>query len=155
MSRKKKPDAPLDPELYDRFLQSLELVSIDLVKLDMESLEAHPTPSQIRPRLGEGVAPEITANEAIVRMTFAVDFLATLDNQLKGKIHADYLVRFRPRAKFEAWDNSTYWRPFTETNLPWIVWPYFRELVHSIMHRMGWPPLVLPLRLEAATHPRP
>ncbi len=34
---------------------------------------------------------------------------------------------------------------FAQFNVPYTVWPYWRELVQSLTVRMGLPPLTLPL----------
>ena len=38
-----------------------------------------------------------------------------------------------------------YFAIFARVNLPVNTWPYFREFVHSMISRMGLPPVVLPL----------
>lgn len=38
-----------------------------------------------------------------------------------------------------------YFDVFSKVNLPVNTWPYFRELAHSMISRMGLPPLILPM----------
>jgi hypothetical protein len=38
-----------------------------------------------------------------------------------------------------------YFEVFSKVNLPVNTWPYFREFVHSMIGRMGLPPLILPM----------
>jgi len=41
---------------------------------------------------------------------------------------------------------AEFFEVFNEISLPLQTFPYFRELVNSIVSRMGLPPLILPLR---------
>jgi hypothetical protein len=53
----------------------------------------------------------------------------------------------RPKAE----ERDRYFQAFANVNGIYNVWPYFRELVHSTVARMGLPPLIIPVYRVSAT----
>ncbi len=145
-----------EPARYRRFLQQIELSSVSLARLDVKAVVESPAPNKTALEMKQSVTQEIKEKEAVLKAKFSLDFLDSADKSSKGRIRAFYNVCFRPRDTFEDWKDKKLWHTFSDINLPLIVWPYFRELVHSTMNRMGWPPLVLPLLLNpSAPQKRP
>lgn len=142
--QKEKIKPPLSPKEYRQELEFVELKKIELescsVRLKRDRLQATSGPITlditskaehkiIDPKtavLTEQfllVGTRTTKRNYIIRIEYTVS--VTLE-RLKGNFTNEFL--------------DTY----MIVNLNLITWPYFREFVHNITHRMGIPPLVLP-----------
>ena len=60
--------------------------------------------------------------------------------EAKAKISVTFCVTYSSKLKI----NEEIFDIFTKRNLILNTWPYFREFIHNIIGRMGWPPLIAP-----------
>ncbi len=148
MKQKQKDKPPLSPKEYKEELRSVDLSKIELdscsAKLRRDRLQAIPGP----------ITLDVTnkAEHKIIDPKMAVlteQFLLVGTRTTKR----DYIIRIECTLSVTLTKTKgEFTREFLDTymivNLDLNTWPYFREFVHNITHRMDIPPLVLPFLKE-------
>ena len=134
---KPKGEGSPDPEAYARFIQGLEIRSIELVEVHAK-LE--------RPRKGklsfkidlEAFGPEQREGGFLAGLALGLDF-----QDEEGSFG---FLRLRLRASYDSarFPEEKIFRVFQERNLPINLWPYLRLYVDLLAGQMGLPRLVLP-----------
>ncbi len=144
MKQKKEKETLLSPEEYKKELRFVELSKIELescsAKLRREKLQATQGPIKI----------DITAKtqwkiidqgEAVFTEQFVLIGTRTTKRDYAIRIECTLLITIK---KSEGQFTKEFLDTYMRFNLNLISWPYFREFVHNITHRMGIPPLILP-----------
>lgn len=149
---KNRPHPP-DPALYGEFLGALELQGIRLQKMDVEAVGEPPEPAKTAFSVSHNFSSKLNPEKAIITVELGVDFVSNTSGEERGHIRTLFDAIFHRRHDTKCWQDPTCWESFSNGNLPILIWPYFRELVHSTMNRMGWPALILPLLLPGPDHP--
>lgn len=129
------------PEVYNAFIEGVDLVSLRLVRAEIEAAST-PTHKQIVPRTrvyGASFANE----EGVVSVVHQLGFTGTYqgENEPAVLIRADFEVRYSTAERM----TDEIFAEFRRRNLPLNTWPYFREFVHAALARTGWPVMVLPV----------
>jgi hypothetical protein len=132
---------PATPEVYNAFLQGLELDNIRLVSLKAESKVEQPKPAQtnVDIRYKPTWRNREGGFEALAR--YKVRFIDRKAREVQGSIEATFSLRFHSSEPMR----EELFVVFGDLNLKINSWPFMRELVQSTMHRLDWPPFPLPL----------
>ncbi len=142
-ARTDTPDAPsITPQEYNAFISRLGLDGLRLSRLEVDAPHAYVPGRQLAPHTD-------AASAEYVRMENG--FVVTYDLVFEGRYEAEAEPAVRIAARFEVSYSSdspvtdAIFEVFRNTSLPLNIWPYFRELVHTALARVGWPVLVLPV----------
>ena len=133
----------LSPEEYQEVLKCITLEDIALVKSSSVHNEEHMT-SSLEVDISD--KKELIDSEKMVVFFCAVAFVAKGEgtDKIGVKISAKYKIEYLKT------EDVTIMKDFTdifyEQSLQFIVWPYFREHVQSLLSKMNLPPLTLPMR---------
>jgi len=132
----------ITPQEYNAFISRLELDGIRLSKLEVDAPHAYVPGRQLAPHT------DITSAEYVRTEN---GFVVLYDLKFEGRFEGEAEPVVRITARFEV-NYSTgravtdeIFEVFRNTSLPLNIWPYFRELVHTALARVGWPVLVLPV----------
>ncbi len=135
-----KPKARGEPDLeaYAKFVQGLEIRSIELVEVHAK-LERSPK-GKLGYKMGhlEAFGPEPREGGFLAGLALGLDF--------RDEGGAFGSLRLRVRASYDAalFPEEAIFRVFRERNLPINLWPYLRLYVDFLTGQMGLPRLVLP-----------
>ena len=141
---------------YNKLMAHAEIVSLGLVRssaslhadrIGGEDLSVHVGRPQIR---GGFSAETQTLNCGVLLSLKLVPEpvdgagdAASVDATSVVDVDAEYAVAYRIPEGVEVSDDVIHL--FASRNAVFSSWPFFRELAHSLVARMGMPPLVLPL----------
>jgi transposase-like protein len=134
---KPKAEGEPDPEAYAKFIQGLEIRSVELVEVHAK-LERSPK-GKLAFKMGlEAFGPEQREGG------FLAGLVLSLDLQDEGGSFG--ILRLRLRANYDSalFPEERIFRVFRERNLPINLWPYLRLYVDFLTAQMGLPRLVLP-----------
>lgn len=126
---------------YNRFIAGLDLQAVRLVQAEISAPDLPASP-RLEPQI-EFEESSFENREGSVRV------LQTLVFHGHDEGHAEPVVKVRARFEViystEMPMDADIFVEFDARNLPLNTWPYFRELVHTALARVGWPVLVLPV----------
>jgi preprotein translocase subunit SecB len=130
----------ITPKEYNELLKKLDLHDIYLSDVTANLHKSH---------IGEKVTLNLVEKFRILQRTPELVRIE-VDYQMTGKskqskvvsVKAKYVVVFQTAEEMP----EEFFAVYNTHSLPLQTYPYFRELVNSIVSRMGFPPLVLPLR---------
>jgi len=129
----------LPPEEYKKILEGIELLNI-LIK-NVKSNINHGLISERMPvRIKDQASYKIVEDQLIVEDKYTL-IVKNNDGKNALKIECIYILFFNLQNKI----TDEFFQIYKEVSLPLTVWPFFRELAHSITSKMGIPPLTLPL----------
>jgi transposase-like protein len=134
---KPKAEGEPDPETYAKFIQGLEIRSVELVEVHAK-LERSPK-GKLAFKMGlEAFGPEPSEGGFSAGLVLSLDF-----QDEKGPFG---FVRLRVRARYATplFPDEALFRAFRERNLIVHLWPYLRLYVDFLTAQMGLPRLVLP-----------
>lgn len=128
-------------EVYNAFIEGVELVSI---RLSRATIEAAVTPErrQLVPRTHQH-GSRYENHEGQVVAVHELGFTGTYE----GEDHPAVSILAEFEVRYSATDRMTdeIFAEFRRRNLPVNTWPYFREFVHAALARTGWPVFILPV----------
>ncbi|HNS73421.1 MAG TPA: hypothetical protein PKI81_08460 [bacterium] len=127
------------PEEYRRFIQGIDLRSIQLVEMAAKSNSA-----EFNGGLKISIQSEsdFSPDESGFRIRHSCELVGrNSQRKIAIKISAVYLIYFSSHRDM----TPEYFAVYKEASLPINIWPFFRELVHATTSRMNIPPLTLPL----------
>ncbi len=138
--QKNKP-LKIAKEVYDSFIQDLELCTIVIRDIDVKSkLENMPSPgNQIPVKISnksEFFRPD--NEQLIVHHLSQVVSKNKQTNKEICRIRVLYVITYSSR-----FFSEEIWPIFSTVNVPVNIWPYFREFVHNTTQRCGLPTLTL------------
>ena len=128
------------PEVYNAFIAGVDLVSVRLAGADIQA-ESTPERRQLLPTVQQ-TARFTHENEHVViihQLTFSGRYED--EDEPAVFIRADFEVRYSTSQRM----TNQIFAEFRRRNLPLNTWPYFREFVHAVLARTGWPVFVLPV----------
>ena len=81
----------------------------------------------------------------ILNIYFKFNFKAISKEKEKPALQmkANYILKYSVKGDCEITDE--FFEIFKNTSVRFIIWPYFREFVYSMISRMNLPPLTLPM----------
>lgn len=123
---------------YNAFLRGL-----DLVRIALERVEAVQKPELLTESFSFHLTDEVTyvAESGYLTVMVRYKLVAKNERKIAIKIEAQFTLVF----KSEAPVTDTIFEEYKRRVLHFTVWPYLRELAHSMTSRMGLPPLTLPM----------
>lgn len=139
-STPRKTRQRVTPEVYNTFIAGVDLVSVRLAGAEINAAST-PERRQLLPTV-EQTARFTHENEHVVvvhELTFAGSYEE--EDEPAVFIRADFEVRYSTPERM----TDQIFAEFRRRNLPLNTWPYFREFVHAVLARTGWPVFVLPV----------
>ena len=129
-------------EEYNMFLQGLDLVHIALKRVEA----VHHPHLLVAENLPIRIVTKSDYDYKDEKMKVTLHFRVVAKNKKKHalKIEGEYLLLYNSKQPATDWLFELY----DEDVLPLNIWPFIRELVHSMTIRMGLPPLTLPLTIR-------
>ena len=124
-------------ENYNKFLKTLKIENIELLKLTAEKDEKFSPEAKIKIEY----EAEYSYEKNTLKVYVLMKVVAIKKGQRKQgfKLTAKYLVKYRSEIKID----DEMFEIFKSTYLLLQIYPYFRNLVHETTLKMGLPPLIL------------
>ena len=147
---KKGPDTTDEIRRFRQLVRSVQLKGVHLLNttsaIDMDALELidesnyemRVHPSQLRSHLDQKTRVLYVGVRLIMELVSRADSTKRLCG-----VEAEYALFYLVRDEVEYPDSVV--RLFASKNAVFNVWPYFRELVHSLAARAGLPNVLVPL----------
>lgn len=136
-------NSKIPPEEYQTVLKGLDLKSISLIESKTKLDETSFNP-EIKINIAETLESDIVKNELIIIKRYRLTGIAKEEEknciEITGKFKVIYSV------KTEKEITKDFVKLFINISVEYILWPYFRELVQSMLARLNLPPLTLPLK---------
>lgn len=131
---------------YKAFVTQIEITDIRLVsaKIDLLDYSYFPSPAQVKWRATASY--EKKEEEFNVSHRYNLRILDEETSETKARISVTFCVTYSSKIPI----SDDLFEEFKMRNLPLNTWPYFREFVHSITMRMGWPPFIAPTYVTTA-----
>ncbi len=130
----------LSPAEYNKLLQSFSLRDLYLKHVEC-SLHCRDYSEHADLEFKEDCEePQILADSATILMSY--NLMVRSQSTDIFSVRAQFLLQYTMEHSLP----EEFFVIFRQYTLPLQVYPYFRELVHSISLRMGLPSLILPLR---------
>ena len=152
-TRENGPSHPAQPtqEEYSAFLAG---VMLDSLNLELCNAELKPTPS-LQSTGASGLArfDFKTEVKGVSEQHFTLSMRTTVRaeraRRIVLKIELVHVVTYSSQHP----PSDGVLRVFCDTSLPLQVWPYCREIVSDLTHKMGVPPLLLPVLVPSVVEP--
>lgn len=142
--KKDTPVPPPTPEEYGEFIKGIEIENISLVDCSAKRIKI-PEPESI---LKYSVIPLDSTYDS---KSSGFSVIAGYEIQLMCKspesqeeVFANISVSLECSYISEISINQALFQVFKDVNVPLNIWPYAREIVHSLSNRMGLATLILP-----------
>jgi preprotein translocase subunit SecB len=133
----------IPPEEYQTILKGLDLKSISLIESKTKLDETSFNP-EIKVDIAETSESEITNNELLIIKRYRLTGIAKDEEKNCIEIIGKFKVVYSIESKREI--TKDFINLFNQISVEYILWPYFRELVQSMVTRLNLPPLTLPLK---------
>ena len=146
-SSRKKAQEPLDPQEYVEFIAQLELQNIWLSDVKCSGDTGIGFALRTEFDLNSRVSYDNWEGGLDIQHTYELTISAMLGDPISLDFgEAEFTIEATYEVELETGISMTdaLMQPFTALNLPVYTWPYFRELVSSMMGRMGWQSYTLP-----------
>jgi len=124
---------------YNSFIEALDIVDIRLVSAKVENIDCNYVPENAEVKWSESARYENAQNKIMIFHKFNVRILEG-GKDIKAKIGVTFCVSYDSKKPM----TDALFEIFRDRNLPVNSWPYFREFLHSVVLRMGWPPFIAP-----------
>lgn len=125
---------------YNNFVKQIEIDDLRIVSAQVNILDYSYFPSSTEVKWRMRASYEETEEQFSVSHRYNVTILDKETNEAKAKISVTFYVVYSSKIPI----SDDFFKIFKVRNLPLNTWPYFREFVHNITMRMGWPPLIAP-----------
>lgn len=130
----------IPPAKYNEYLKYIDLEDVYLKQIK-GNLGTKELSAQVNLSFNEkALLLELKDDYAKVRMNYQIK--AKHGQKIIFNLSAEYLIVFHLAHRIPA----EFFELYNKYSLPLQTFPYFRELVNSMISRMGLPSLVLPLR---------
>lgn len=136
----RKAPQRVTPEVYNAFIAGLDLVSVRLAGAE---IRAPSTPGRRRLLPTIEQSARFTHEDEHVVIVHVLTFAGSYEDEDEPAvfIRAEFEVRYSTPERM----TRQIFTEFGRRNLPLNTWPYFREFVHAVLARTGWPVFVLPV----------
>jgi hypothetical protein len=126
--------------VYNAFIAGLDLVSVRLAGAEIRAAST-PKRRQLLPTVEQSA--RLTHEDEHVVIVHVLTFSGSYENEDEPAvfIRAEFEVRYSTPERM----TTKIFTEFRRRNLPLNTWPYFREFVHAVLARTGWPVFVLPV----------
>ncbi len=126
---------------YNKFVKQIEINDLRIVSAQVNILDYSYFPSSPEIKWSMRASYEKAEKQFNVSHRYNVTILDKETNEAKAKISVTFFVVYSSKIPI----NDDFFKIFKVRNLPLNTWPYFREFVHSITMRMGWPTFIAPM----------
>ena len=155
----KTPQPMVPPSGFEELVRSVELIGVHLVSSN-SSCGEHALPPDFHGDLevvhrSTKFAYQVHNNPEVLQcgVKLGLDVGPALkEAKPVASLEAEYTVLYRLPDGFQPSTEAI--KFFAATNAVFNAWPFFRELVHSLVARMGMPPLMVPLLKLPPTVPK-
>jgi len=130
---------------FSNFLSALELEWIRVMQVNVDAHQPEPNPAENQLEIGGEGSFQVVDDRIQASHLFRIVFRAKENQKEVGKIEVRYVLSFESSLAMDDPLIKKAGSAFVRHQIPFIVWPYFREFVHAMMTRMGWPVFILPL----------
>lgn len=136
----RKTPQRVTPEVYNAFIAGLDLVSVRLAGAEIRA-PSTPGRRQLLPTIEQSA--RFTHEDEHVVIVHVLTFAGSYEGEDEPAvfIRAEFEVRYSTPERM----TRQIFTEFRRRNLPLNTWPYFREFVHAVLARTGWPVFVLPV----------
>jgi hypothetical protein len=126
--------------VYNAFIAGLDLVSVRLAGSEIRA-PSTPARRQLVPTIEQSA--RLTHEDEHVVIIHVLTFSGSYEDKDEPAvfIRAEFEVRYSTTERM----TTQIFTEFRRRNLPLNTWPYFREFVHAVLARTGWPVFVLPV----------
>jgi preprotein translocase subunit SecB len=135
-------------EGYVHFLKCLQLDDIYLSQttatFDRERFKSFPKEIPIQGQ-SRCTKPILSGTAFTVRATMEVLIGGSNAKESLGRVEVTYALKFSVRAKEL---NPEHVNQFTRSTIKIVIWPFFREFIHSMTARFGIPHVNVPIHTE-------
>jgi preprotein translocase subunit SecB len=133
----------ISPDEYRSILESLELDTLYLTELSSKFKEDFVTSNLVL-----GIEEKYHYEQASSILKVFYFFKLSAKDETKEDYAISFQAKYTIRYKLtkDVVISKDFMKVFTDLTLGMLLWPYFREIVHNTVYRMGMPPLVLPLK---------
>lgn len=135
-----KQNKVLSRKEYNNFIRQIEIDDIRIVSAQVNILDSSYFPSSAEVKWRMKASYENAEEQFNVSHRYNVTIRDKETNEDKAKISVTFYVVYSSKIPI----NDDLFSIFKERNLPLNTWPYFREFVHNITLRIGWPPFIAP-----------
>ena len=139
MSEKEK--RLIDPKAYRKILVGLQLKSLSVMKGKFSSCKENFIPNSEVDISDTALFKIESKNSFKIIHTYQLKIENKKNKKNILRIDLSFELVFTSKETF----TQEFFDVYTEDSLPLNTWPYFREFVSSIIQRMNFPPLTLPL----------
>ena len=138
---KKATKHRMDPAEYREFLKQVELEAIVLDSCSVKT-NRNNIGSTMKLDIRHKVAYKIEKEtSAVITSSYSLTATKTTKKDFALKAACVYRVVLSSERPI----TDAFMEIFTKINIQMNTWPYFREFVQSMIQRVGFPPLTLPL----------
>ncbi|MBA7671453.1 hypothetical protein ES703_79611 [subsurface metagenome] len=125
---------------YNDFVKQIEVDDLRIVSAQVNLLDYSYFPSSAEVKWKMRASYEKAEGQFSVSHRYNVTILDKETNEDKAKISVTFFVVYSSKIPI----SDDFFEIFKVRNLPLNTWPYFREFVHNVIMRMGWPPFIAP-----------
>lgn len=125
---------------YNKFVKQIEIDDLRIVSAQVNILDYSYFPSSTEVKWSMRASYEKAGEQFNVSHRYNVTILDKETNEAKAKISVAFFVVYSSKIPI----SDAFFKIFKTRNLPLNTWPYFREFVHNITMRTGWPPFIAP-----------
>ena len=142
MSKSKDINYRISPDEYAKILKNIELISISLISINALHNYKSVSMDSLQIKVGT-VVDSFDAKGIFIEIPIKHTLTAIPKNRKKAIITIDvnHLVKIVSTEEF----TNDFFQLYKNVSLPFVVCPFFREIVHNTVLRMELPPLMLPL----------
>jgi preprotein translocase subunit SecB len=133
----------ISPENYNRIIKSL-----NLTKIYYTEIHASCEDKELDPHLNLSITEKSSfiQKDKTLEIIYSHNLLGTSKNNEKPSITIKAKYKIVYSINSDAQITKDFMDVFSNLTLGMTVWPYFRELVSSMLSRMNLPPLTLPMK---------
>jgi len=125
---------------YNNFVRHIEIDDIRIVSAQVNILDYSYFPSSAEVKWRMKASYENSEGQFNVSHRYNVTIRDKETNEDKAKISVTFYVVYSSKTPI----TNGFFEIFKARNLPLNTWPYFREFVHNITSRVGWPLFIAP-----------
>jgi len=135
-----KSPKQVDPNNYNAFIETLELVNLRLVDAAVQANIPKPS-GELEAKLSDEYSFVLVEEGFEAYASYKLFFYR--ESQLFARLEATFGLMYASQATSEEIEQN--FELFKQASLPLNAWPFAREFFHNMLGRMGWPPFTLPL----------
>lgn len=125
---------------YNEFIKQIKIEGLRIVSARVNILDYSYSPSSTEVKWSMRAIYEKAEKQFNVSHRYNVTILDKETSEAKAKISVTFFVVYSSKIPV----SDDFFNIFKTRNLPLNTWPYFREFIHNITLRMGWPTFIAP-----------